>query len=278
MVDTSRVEKVAAHYSVGELEGTILEALAASGKSLDSLSVADLAPVDHFHLGGIEATMDLLGLAEVRPGSEVLDVGGGLGGAGRILATTVDATVTVLDATAEYCRTGDRLTALVGLGDRVTFRQGDGCNMPFDDASFDVVWMQHANMNVADKAGLFREIVRVLRPGGRAALHEVMEGPNQPVHFPVPWAGMESLSFLVSQEEMRALISNCGLKEVVWNDVSDAALRSWMQRLALVAKEGQSPLGTHILMGADAGAKAQNVRRNLEEERVTVVQAVLERP
>ena len=278
MAYTGSVDHVDAHYSVEALDEAILDALGSSGKSLDSVTVEDLGPVDHFHIGGIEATLDLLQLAGLRPGSKVLDVGGGLGGAARLLATRIEATVTVLDATSEYCRVGQRLTDLVGLDDRVTFRHGDGCNMPFAEQSFDAVWMQHANMNIEDKGALFGEMYRVLHPGGRAAMHEVMAGATEPVRFPVPWADRESISFLAKQDAVRALVAGAGLKEVVWNDVTEAALQLWRRRLATIAEHGPPPLGTHLLMGPEAPAKAANLLHNLEERRISIVQAVLERP
>ena len=278
MARSGSVDLVDAHYSVEALEEVILEGLESSGKSLDAVTVEDLGPVDHFHIGGMEATLELLGLADLQRGADVLDVGGGLGGAARLLGTRIEARVTVLDATSEYCRVGEQLTDLVGLNDRVAFHHGDACNMPFSEQSFDVVWMQHANMNIPDKAALFREMFRVLRPGGRVAFHEVMAGATQPVRFPVPWAGRQAISFLAPQEEMKALIAEAGLKEVLWNDVSETALHSWRQRLAAIAEQGPPTLGVHLLMGADALEKAQNVLRNLDEDRVSVVQAVLRRP
>ena len=278
MARKGAIEQVGAHYSVDDLEPSILNGLEKAGADLDTLTAEDLAPVDHFHIGGLDATLDLLRLAELEPGSEVLDVGGGLGGPARVLATRVEAKVTVLDATMDYCRIGERLTSLVGLNDRVVFRHGDGCDMPYGEETFDVVWMQHANMNIEDKGALFREMHRVLRPGGRVALHEVMGGPAEPVLFPVPWAGREKISFLRSQEEMRDLVAATGFKEMIWNDVTDSARAFWRKRLAPMAEDGPPPLGTHLLMGTDALQKAQNGVRNLEEKRITIVQAVLERP
>jgi SAM-dependent methyltransferase len=233
--------------------------------------------VDHFHLGGLDATLELLRLADIERGLEVLDVGGGLGGAARILATRTGANVTVLDATEEYCRVGQRLTTMVGLDGRVKFHHGDGSASPFADAAFDVVWMQHTNMNIEDKGALFAEMHRVLRPNGRVAFHEVMAGPNGPVRFPVPWADHQSISFLRPAEEMRDLVSTTGLKEVLWIDVTDSALDYWKARLA-ASPEGPPTLSTHLLMGSEARSKSRNVLRNLEESRMAVVQAVFERP
>ncbi|HET8626055.1 MAG TPA: methyltransferase domain-containing protein [Thermomicrobiales bacterium] len=265
---------VDAHYGSGDLGATILSALRAAGKDPGHLAPADLAPVDQFHIGGRQATMDLAGLAGIAPGTTVLDVGGGLGGAARTLAAEFGCAVTVLDLTAEFCRVGALLTAHTGLDGRVTFRQGDALAMPFPDESFDAVWTQHSSMNIADKARLYAEIRRVLRPGGRLALHEVVAGPVQPIHFPVPWADDPSLSHLSRPEEIRALLLDAGFAEVAWVDVTASAV-AWFRAWATTTTPG--PLGMHLLMGDGAREKGRNQVRNLEEGRAGVVQGVFSR-
>src|SRR5579859_3943374 len=104
------------------------------------------------------------------------------------------------------CRVGELLTARTRLSDRVSFQQGNALDMPFPGARFDVVWTQHSSMNIADKARLYAEVRRVLRPAGRLAFHEIMAGPVQPIHFPVPWAHEPAISFLRPPEEVRALL------------------------------------------------------------------------
>ena len=118
----------------------------------------------------------------------MLDVGGGLGAPARLLAHEHGCRVTVLDLTEAYCRAGERLTAWTGLGDRVRFRHGDALALPFEDGSFDVAWLQHSSMNVADKGRLYAELRRVLRPGGWLALSEVVAGSGEAPHFPALWA------------------------------------------------------------------------------------------
>ena len=85
----------------------------------------------------------------------VLDVGGGLGGPARTLAIEFGCRVTVIDLTESYVEAGQRITSMLGLDDRVTFRVGDALALPFDDGAFDAVWTQNSGMNIADKAGLY---------------------------------------------------------------------------------------------------------------------------
>jgi len=61
-------QSVAQHYTHGSLEGAIFGALATSGKDLDYLAPADLAPVDEFHIGGRQATTEFAAELEIEPG------------------------------------------------------------------------------------------------------------------------------------------------------------------------------------------------------------------
>ena len=271
---------VNAHYGHQELGQLILDGLRAAGKDPDRLSPDDLAPVDQFHTRGKDGTWELVRLAGLQGGEQVLDVGGGLGGPARTLAHEVGCQVAVLDLTEEYCRVGALLTERCGLGDRVTFHHGDALAMPFADGAFDVVWTQHSSMNIAAKERLYAEIRRVLRPDGRVALHEIMAGPVQPVHFPVPWASDPSISFLQPPETIRALLKHTGFDEMAWSDVSQPALAWFRERAAASAAAGSAtlpPLGLHLLLGPLFGTAFQNQVRNLEENRIVIVQAVCRR-
>jgi SAM-dependent methyltransferase len=275
---TEYATSINVHYGPGGLAEAILGGLRAVGKDLDALTPDDLAPVDQFHNRGKEATLELVRLAGLAPDMTVLDAGGGIGGPARTLAAEVGCCVTVLDLTEEFCRVGEMLTSLTGLSERVTFRHGSALDMPFGNGSFDVVWTQHSTMNIAGKEQLYAEVHRVLRPGGRLAMHEVMAGESGPVTFPVPWAGDASISFLRQPEEMRTLLRAAGFRELVWHDVTGATLAWWQARRAAAAVESSPPpLGLHLLMGPDFGRMARNMVAGFEQGALAVIQAVLER-
>ena len=269
-------EAVNLHYGRHGLGDAILAGLQAAGKDLRKIAPDDLAPVDQFHTRGKEATLELARLAGLDSRMHVLDVGGGLGGPARTLAAALGCRVTVLDLTQEFCRVGEELTARTGLADRVVFRHGNALDMPFAEGSFDVVWTQHSSMNIDDKDRLYREIHRVLLPGGRLALHEIMGVSKAPIHFPVPWARDPSVSFLRPAHEARALIAATGFSEVTWIDGSAPALE-WFRRQAARAPATPPPLGLHLLLGSDFGVMFKNQLRNLEEDRISVIQAVWHR-
>lgn len=261
------------HYDTADLETVILAAVAPGGEGRP-LQVDELAAIDQLHAGGKPATVALAHLAGLRPGLAVLDVGGGLGGPARTLAAEFGCQVCVLDLTAAFCRVGAGLTARTGLAERVRFVRGSALTLPFPDTAFDVVWTQHSTMNIADKAGLYREARRVLRPGGLLVFHEVMAGVGGPPYYPAPWADDPSISFLPRPEEARALLRELGFGERLWLDVTASAVDE-MRR----ARPASGP--PHLLVltrGPETGtAILRNFRRSVEEGRVAVIQAVFER-
>ncbi len=277
MSDRPDEQKVEQHYGQTDLIAGISAALTAAGKHLDALTIDDIAPIDQFHTRGKVATLELAQRAGVRAGMQVLDVGGGLGGPARMVAAQFGAQITVLDLTEAFVHAGTWLTRKVGLSDRVTFRHGSALDMPFADTSFDLVWTQHASMNIADKKRLYAEIYRVLRPGGRFALHDIMAGTVQPAHFPVPWARDPATSHLGVPEEIRALIKATGFREIEWVDETQIALSWFQQRAAAPASSTAAP-GLNLLLGAEFAPMMQNQVRNLNEGRIKVFQGVFDRP
>lgn len=275
MTSGAYADSVNAHYGASELAGHIGKALVAIGKGDAVLTPDDLAPVDQFHTSGKDATLEMIDFAGVKAGARVLDVGGGIGGAARMLAAECGARVTVVDLTEDFCRVGAALTARAALSGRVDFRHGNALELPFQDSTFDVVWTQHSTMNIADKAALFRELARVTMPGGRLAMHEIIAGPEQPVHFPVPWARTQDLSFLIPPDEFRALAAAAGLLETGWRDTSAESLEWFRARATAIRAAAESgrrpPLGLHLILGDDFPTMFANQVRNLEERRVFVV-------
>jgi SAM-dependent methyltransferase len=271
-------EEIAEHYHRAGLLNIILDGLYASGKKLDALQPADLAPVDQFHIGGRDATIELAQRAGISTHTSVVDVGGGIGGAARTLVAEYGCHVTVVDISETFCRTGTALTERLGMSDRVAFLHGDALDLPFDDGTFDLVWSQHSTMNILDKPALYTELYRVLRPGGRYAFHEILAGPVQPIHFPVPWAADPSINALATAEDTRAHLAAAGFREVSWTDVSAASLAFFEARVAAMQADGPPPLGLHLLVGPIFGEMAANLVRNLRENRNQVAQGVVERP
>lgn len=273
----SRVE---AHYAAqdGDLEKLILSAAIASGKDPDRLTPDDLGPIDQFHIRGRKATVDLARELGLDRNTQVLDVGSGLGGASRFLASEYGCQVVGLDLCKEYCRVATSLTRRMGLDSRASFCHGNAVEMPFPDGSFDIVWSQHAAMNIPDKKRLYGEIWRVLKPGGRLAIYDILAGTGGDVIFPVPWAQDASISFLYNAPQLMDVLREAGFKILVWRDVTSAG-RDWFGRMQEKRGQNELPsLGLHLLLGPHFHQMVHNQLRNLNEDRIALVEAVVTRP
>jgi SAM-dependent methyltransferase len=284
----SAVAVIERHYTRPNLENTILTALKNAGKDVEQLTVDDLAPIDEFHTRGREATANLASILSknLQSNSHVLDVGAGIGGPSRYLASRFGCHVTGLDLVDEYCRVAASLAKRVNLDNLLTYRQGDATHIPFDDATFDVVWTQHASMNIAYKKRFYSELHRVLKPGGKLAIYDVFKGSNgyiidgstSSIHFPVPWAPDPSISHLILREEARKLLKEViGFKEVVWEDKTESVI-DWIKQMAKRAQTSGPPqIGLHVLIGPQWSDLVKNLLRNLEEGRIAVAQGIFER-
>jgi ubiquinone/menaquinone biosynthesis C-methylase UbiE len=73
--------------------------------------------------------------------------------------------VSGIDLTPEFCEAACQLNNITGMSERVTILEGSALSLPFPNAAFDRAYSQNVLMNIADKAGVFREAFRVLKPG-----------------------------------------------------------------------------------------------------------------
>lgn len=266
------------YYSPNDLYNKILDGLNAMGKELSEVTIDDLQPVDEFHIRGHVATNELIKLSRFTPDMHILDVGCGVGGSTRRLCHEAGCHVTGIDLSDEYIDAAERLTQLLDMEERVTFHAASALEMPFDDDSFDGAWSIQMNMNVEDKLSWLQEVWRVLKPGGRAVLYEVCGNKNTPVYFPVPWAQDGSMSFLVPPEPFREIISSAGFDIEVWNDKTNLAQQAFAHMAEPVGEPDLPELGVHLLVGNDILTKAYNLRRNLDGERVSLIEIVAVKP
>ena len=271
------MHKVEQHYTLGEIEQTILQALEGAGKDINQLTLDDLAQVDEFHIRGPEATSEMAEEIGIDAGMQILDVGCGLGGPSRRLASNYGCHVTGLDLTEAYCRVAEALSVRLGLDHLVSYRTGNALNMPFEDGCFDVLWTQHVSMNISDKAQLYAEMYRVLKPGGHLAIYDIIAGPGGDVYFPVPWARDPSISFLATDDELRNDLGAAGFNIISWRDTTDVGLAWFAAKSTQIKKHGRPILGYHMLMGDDFLPMARNQLRSFKENRMTLLQVIAKR-
>jgi ubiquinone/menaquinone biosynthesis C-methylase UbiE len=260
------------HYGISGILNSILDALEKSGKKLETLQPEDLSPVDEFHTRGKESTLELVDLAQFEPNHQVLDVGCGLGGSARHIAHQHGCSVVGIDLTDEYIEVAKKLTEFVRLTDKISFKQGSALELPFPSESFDIVWTEHTQMNIADKDQFYGELSRVLKPKGRLVFHDVFFGDAKEPHYPTPWAEYDGISSLCTQEEAKTAIEKSNLVINEWIDKSKLSQEFFKEMLKKTEQSGPPPLGFHLLMGKTAKIKLQNLARNLEENRTSVVQ------
>ncbi|MBT7943747.1 MAG: class I SAM-dependent methyltransferase, partial [Alphaproteobacteria bacterium] len=168
-------QAVTQHYGDTDLISRIFDGLEASGANLDQLTPEDLAPVDEFHLGGRAATAHAVAKLPINKDSHVLEIGCGIGGSARFIASEIGCRVTGIDLTPEYVSAAQILNNRIGLGNQVTYEIGSALDMPFEATTFDAATTFHVAMNIADRDTLYSEIARVLRPNGILCLYDIMK-------------------------------------------------------------------------------------------------------
>jgi len=275
MPNTDMVET---HYSHGELLRAVRGGVHRLGKSPDTVSVEDLGPVDEFHIGGRVATETFLGQLDITADDHVLDVGCGLGGASRFAAQKYGCRVTGLNLTDEYVKTGEVMCKWVGLENLITLERGDATATPYPDGTFDKSYMMHVGMNIENKQSLAMELHRILRPGGRLGIYDVMRVGNGSLRFPVPWATNPEESAVSSPDAYRDSLEAAGFRVIAEHDRSAFALGFFSQLQARADGAGSPPLGLHILMGDSALEKVENMIENVSQHRIAPVEIIVERP
>jgi ubiquinone/menaquinone biosynthesis C-methylase UbiE len=258
------------------MKAQIDEALEQVGLGNGNIGWEDLAPLDQFHVRGLPATRELATELQIPPGATILDVGSGIGGSSRFLAATYGSHVTGIDLSPPFVEAAIMLSDRAGLGDRTTFRVANALDLPFDDSSFDYAWTQHVAMNISNRAQLYNEICRVLKPGGLLAIYDIVLGDGGPLIFPVPWARDPAISFLLTPAAMRDVLVNSGFEEVSWIDTTEVAL-AWFaeQQMLHKQKPALSSLGLDAVMQAEFPAMVRNLRQNLTEGRARLLQTVM---
>jgi len=257
------------HYYQPELYEEILERLKGQGIDIDHVARNDIAGVDEFHVRGAEVSNELV-TEYVLNGSDVLDVGCGIGGPSRMLAVDFDCRVTGIDISQEFIRTAQKLSELVGVGDKTEFIQADALNLPFKDGSFDVVWTQHVQMNISDKSRFYSEINRVLNDTGMLIYYDIFRNNGMDVTYPVPWANDVSVSFLGTIDKMDSLLKDMGFTRLQTTDQTSSAFLFLKDLFKKIKMNGSPKIGLNVLMGDSTKVKLINILKGIEEKKIVL--------
>ncbi|SDL78781.1 class I SAM-dependent methyltransferase [Aliiruegeria lutimaris] len=271
-------KSISDHWGKGDVFSRIVGAMRSAGIDRETVTIEQLAPVDHFHARGFPATRELADALPIEAGYRIVDIGCGLGGPARYLADRFQCHVDGIDITEPFVVAANKLTELVGMQHAVRFRHGDGQNLPYADETFHGAYTQHVTMNVPDRGAFFREACRVLKPGAFFALTEHGLGEIGQPHHPLPWSEDGSGAYLMRPSETVEVLEQEGFSDITVTNTGDKYLQGYNQAIKL-AESGELPaFGSHILLGKLAPQIVRNAARNIKEGRTHPVQIICRKP
>ncbi len=266
-------DKVTEHYAHGALVEALRDGLASIGKTPDTVAPDDLEPVEHMHVGWRQATETFMAQLELTAGARVLDVGSGMGGPARHAARRYGARVTGIDLSPEFVAAARELSRWVGVEAGTEFMVANALDMPFGDASFDAAYMMHVGMNIADKAAVFREVARVLKPGGMFGIYDEMRTGEGEVMFPLPWAARPEISALAGPDDYRKALRAAGFTVRHESNRHDFAVAAFARLMAQLDAEGPAAFSLETIMASkNRTERMRNLETNIKRGEVTPVE------
>lgn len=238
-------EAVVHHYARKNSLQVIKDNLSNKGINFENATLEDISAYDEFHIGGHDATQYFVEKLNFQPSSKILDVGSGVGGPARFFANHFGCHVTGIDLTPDFVNTAKVLSQQTDMSSQTDFIQGNACDMPFEDQSFDGVTLMHASMNIPDKDNLYKQVNRCLKKGGIFAMYDVLsphDNPEENMRFPVPWADGSHYSKLTKIEALKADIKSYDFVINYEEDRSAYAIEYLTELIPVMEKKGEDGL------------------------------------
>lgn len=264
-------------YTRENIYETIVKRLHEQGVEKNKITREHISSVDEFHIKGAEVSLEMAKEAELSKELKVLDVGCGIGGPARMIADVFGCSVTGVDLTNEFIRTASLLSQLVGLSGKTEFMTADATELPFEDNIFDVVWTQHAQMNIEEKEKLYSEIHRVLKREGRFIYYDIFSSEKEDLKFPLPWADDSSISFLIKLNDFGRLMKETGFKELLRKERTSDSIDFFETVFENNKKEGSPKIGLNIFMTEQSSFKLSNLLNNLSENKLKVQSGIYQK-
>ncbi|WP_267643649.1 class I SAM-dependent methyltransferase [Haloarchaeobius amylolyticus] len=257
------------------LTESILSQLAAAGADVETLTPQDIDVFEDLTVMGQEATLEMAALAGIDEETHVLDLAAGLGVTARTLAAEYGSRVTGVDLSTGFCHAATELTRRVGLDDRVSFHAEHALDLPFEDDTFDVVFMQDLASDIEYKTALAAEAHRVLAPGGRLVVLEFVTGSVEPRLTQLPIARDGLSRSMASEETFLDVVRDAGFDVRHWLDTSIEAAE-WYQTMIQQVQTGDLPAVLDAVVRDDLVPLCRTTYRNLDEDRARLYMGLFE--
>jgi arsenite methyltransferase len=169
------------------------------------------------HLGGVDATLELVDLCHISEGNYVLDVGCGVGVTPCFIAKRCGCRVFGVDILEGMIERSRERAQREGIADRVEFRVADAQDLPFEDDLFDAVITESVTAFPEDKQKASNEYARVTKPGGYVGLNESVWLKVPPPPEVVAWASRDVGANVepLTSDAWVGLLERAGLREIV---------------------------------------------------------------
>ncbi|MER9079490.1 class I SAM-dependent methyltransferase [Mesorhizobium sp. M0895] len=268
---------VTGHYGSDGIVDRILAAIPDADPA-GKLAAAQLYPFDQLHGRELIATREHAARLAPSPIDRILDIGSGIGGPARFLASTYGCQVDGIDLTPAFVAASSRLTALSGLSDKVRLHQADATKLPFGDSTFDAAICFYVGMNIENKAAVIDEAWRVLKPRGRLIWTEAVLAGGAP-YYPMPWAVSPATSHLADREKLKALFGDAGFRidEIVDETGEHVELALKRANSGIVPSPAQQQ-ANEIVMGAEFLQRRRNYIRSLSDGKLASLAVIVSKP
>ncbi len=274
MMNLKQEQATCANYAHGQLLADIKKALSAQNKSLSQLTLADLAPVDEFHVGGRQASAHFLAQLNLSSQDSVLDIGCALGGTARFVASTYQSNVVGIDVSDEYIATGNILSQWLQLTKKVKLLHASAFQLPFTEQCFSKAYMMHVGMNIADKTTLFYEVSRVLKQSGYFGIYDIVKQKQGALAYPVPWASTAKNSYIATLEHYEQALNNTGFEVIRVNNRHKFAIDFFNKLIMRNDQPKHSELSIHTLIKAESKIKMVNMLTNIQQDLIAPVEII----